>query len=119
MIYFRKCPKCGRNMSRFPEYKFGCCYIVWACPCGYSETEESTTAADKTNDIKGKVNDEAKDWMEDDLISRKEALQVLEDVFAEFHVPWGQKGLGAAAQEVMKELPSVFDKREEAEEKEI
>lgn len=50
--------------------------------------------------------------MSDDLISRKEALQVLEDVFAEYRMSWGREhgGFGAAAQEVIEELPAAFDK---------
>lgn len=50
--------------------------------------------------------------MSDDLISRKEALQVLEDVFAKYRMSWGRElgGFGAAAQEVIEELPIAFDK---------
>ena len=50
--------------------------------------------------------------MSNDLISRKEALQVLEDVFAEYRMSWGREhgGFGAAAQEVIEELPTAFDK---------
>lgn len=50
--------------------------------------------------------------MSDDLISRKEALQVLEDVFGEYRMSWGREygGFGAAAQEVIEELPTAFDK---------
>ena len=50
--------------------------------------------------------------MSDDLISRKEALQVLEGVFSECRMSWGREhgGFGAAAQEVIEELPAAFDK---------
>ncbi len=50
--------------------------------------------------------------MSDDLISRKEALQVLEGVFSEYRMSWGREhgGFGAAAQEVIEELPAAFDK---------
>ena len=52
--------------------------------------------------------------MSNDLISRKEVLQVLEDVFAEYRMSWGREhgGFGAAAQEVIEELPTAFDKKE-------
>lgn len=56
--------------------------------------------------------------MSDDLISREEALQVLEDVFGEYRMSWGREygGFGAAAQEVIEELPTAFDKEEVIEE---
>ena len=56
--------------------------------------------------------------MSDDLISRKEALQVLEDVFGEYRMSWGREygGFGAAAQEVIEELPTAFDKEKVIEE---
>ena len=56
--------------------------------------------------------------MSDDLISRKEALQVLEDVFAKYRMSWGRElgGFGAAAQEVIEELPIAFDKEKVIEE---
>ena len=56
--------------------------------------------------------------MSDDLISREEALQVLEDVFGEYRMSWGREhgGFGAAAQEVIEELPTAFDKEKVIEE---
>lgn len=56
--------------------------------------------------------------MNDDLISRKEALQVLEDVFAEYWMAYGREhgGFGAAAQEVIEKLPTAFDKEKVIEE---
>ena len=51
--------------------------------------------------------------MSDDIISRKEALQVLEDVFAEYRMSWGRElgGFGAAAQEVIEELPIALTRK--------
>ena len=45
-----------------------------------------------------------------DLISRKEVLQALEDVFKEYRMSWGREygGFGAAVQESIENLPSDF-----------
>ena len=47
-----------------------------------------------------------------DLISRKDALQVLEAVFAKSRMSWGREhgGFGAAVQEVIEELPTASNK---------
>lgn len=37
-----KCPKCGRYMSSYMEYTFGCARLVWTCECGYSTKDCST-----------------------------------------------------------------------------
>lgn len=50
--------------------------------------------------------------MSDDLISRKDALQVLENVFTRYRMSWGREhgGFGAAVKAVIEELPTAFDK---------
>lgn len=45
------------------------------------------------------------DVKNDDVIRREDALEVLKDVFEEFHVPW-ESCFGNAAKEVIQELPS-------------
>ncbi len=45
------------------------------------------------------------DVKNDDVIRREDTLEVLKDVFEEFHVPW-QSCFGNAVKEVIQELPS-------------
>lgn len=50
--------------------------------------------------------------MSDDLISRKEVLQVLEDVFKKYRMSWGREygGFGSAVQESIENLPTDFNR---------
>lgn len=42
------CPECGRYLSSYIEYFFGCVRTIYCCDCGYSNKSESITATDRT-----------------------------------------------------------------------
>ena len=58
MEYFKKCPKCGRHMSPYLNYKYGNSYTVWFCACGYFEDSSGTgTYTTQTTYTGGGAND--------------------------------------------------------------
>ena len=48
MDYFKKCPKCGRYMKPYMNYKLGSSYAVWICECSYFENDTGTVMGNVT-----------------------------------------------------------------------
>lgn len=61
MDYFKKCPKCGRYMYPYLQYKFGYTYTLWTCSCGYFEDVGTSAADNKTTYTGGGASDRTVD----------------------------------------------------------
>lgn len=57
MDYFKKCPKCGRNMTSYLECIFGQVFTIFSCSCGYAQGTDEVRYDNKTTYTGGGASD--------------------------------------------------------------